>query len=87
MFGALCACAQRTARGREHQCGGVEHTIHDGGSDTDSVRGDAPERDGLRAQDGIRGPEHVARAYVMLRRQPRDAWTHGLDVRPWMEKF
>ena len=29
----------------------------------------------------------IADAYRMLHEQPRDAWTHGLDLRPWMEKF
>ena len=26
-------------------------------------------------------------AYWMLHQQPRDAWTHELDLRPYMEKF
>ena len=32
-------------------------------------------------------PEHIAETYWMLHRQPRDAWTHELDLRPWMEKW
>ena len=41
----------------------------------------------LKDQDGIVDPEHIAETYWMLHRQPRDAWTHELDLRPWMEKF
>jgi hypothetical protein len=25
--------------------------------------------------------------YLMLHQQPRDAWTHELDLRPYLEKF
>jgi hypothetical protein len=32
-------------------------------------------------------PDHIADQYWMLHQQPRDAWTHELDLRPWMEKF
>jgi hypothetical protein len=41
----------------------------------------------LKAQDGIVNPEHIADSYWMLHQQPRDAWTHELDLRPYMEKF
>jgi hypothetical protein len=29
----------------------------------------------------------IADAYLFLHRQPRDTWTHELDLRPWVEKF
>jgi hypothetical protein len=32
-------------------------------------------------------PEHIAEAYWRLHLQPRSAWTHELDLRPWMETF
>ena len=38
-------------------------------------------------EDGILNPDHIADAYWMLHAQPRDAWTHELDLRPWSEKF
>jgi len=38
-------------------------------------------------QDGILNPDHIAEAYWMLHAQPRDAWTHELDLRPWTESF
>ena len=35
----------------------------------------------------ILNPDHIADAYWGLHAQPRDAWTHELDLRPWMESF
>lgn len=35
----------------------------------------------------VLNPDHIADQYWMLHCQPRDAWTHELDLRPWMEKF
>jgi hypothetical protein len=32
-------------------------------------------------------PSAIAEAYVGLHQQPRTAWTHELDLRPWVEKF
>ena len=37
--------------------------------------------------DGILNPDHIAENYWMLHRQPRGAWTHELDMRPWREKW
>jgi hypothetical protein len=41
-----------------------------------------PERYALKESDGILNPEHIADTYWMLHSQPRDAWTHELDLRP-----
>ena len=38
-------------------------------------------------RDGILDPEHIAENYWMLHKQPRDAWTFEIDVRPWIEKW
>jgi len=32
-------------------------------------------------------PEAIAEAYYQLHLQPRGAWTHEQDLRPWVEKF
>jgi NAD(P)-dependent dehydrogenase (short-subunit alcohol dehydrogenase family) len=32
-------------------------------------------------------PDAIAALYVALHRQPRSAWTHEADLRPWSEKF
>ena len=65
----------------------VAHTIIDGAIDTAWIAESFPERYALKAQDGILNPDHIADAYWMLHGQPRDAWTHELDLRPWMEAF
>ena len=84
---ALRALAQSMARELGPQGVHVAHPIIDGAIDTEFIRSNFPERYALKDQDGILNPDHIAQAYVMLHRQPRDAWTHELDLRPWMEKF
>ena len=54
---------------------------------TEWIAKNFPQRHALKDQDGILNPEHIADAYWMLHAQPRDAWTHELDLRPWMEKM
>ena len=54
---------------------------------TEFIRTTFPERYALKEVDGIVNPEHIANMYFMLHQQPRDAWTHELDLRPYMEKF
>ena len=46
-----------------------------------------PERYALKERDGILNPEAIAEAYWQLHRQPRSAWTHELDLRPWIETW
>lgn len=40
-----------------------------------------------RPPDGLLEPAAIAEAYYQLHRQPRSAWTHELDLRPWVERF
>jgi len=40
-----------------------------------------------RPQDGLLDPAAIAMNYLHLHRQHRSAWTHELDLRPWVEKF
>jgi NAD(P)-dependent dehydrogenase (short-subunit alcohol dehydrogenase family) len=84
---ALRALAQSMARELGPRGIHVAHSIIDGAIDTAFIRDLFPERYALKAQDGILNPEHIADAYWMLHTQPRDAWTHELDLRPYMEKF
>jgi NAD(P)-dependent dehydrogenase (short-subunit alcohol dehydrogenase family) len=84
---ALRALAQSMARELGPRGIHVAHVVIDGGIDTAFIRDNFPQRYALKDQDGILNPEHIADAYWMLHRQPRDAWTHELDLRPWMEKF
>jgi NAD(P)-dependent dehydrogenase (short-subunit alcohol dehydrogenase family) len=84
---ALRALAQSMARELGPLGIHVAHSIIDGAIDTAFIRDNFPERYALKAQDGILNPEHIADQYWMLHQQPRDAWTHELDLRPYMEKF
>ena len=40
-----------------------------------------------RGPDSLLEPGAIADAYVSLHRQPRNAWTQELDLRPFREKF
>ena len=84
---ALRALAQSMARELGPQGIHVAHVVVDGAIDTAFIRDGFPERYALKEQDGILNPDHIADTYWMLHQQPRDAWTHELDLRPWMEHF
>jgi NAD(P)-dependent dehydrogenase (short-subunit alcohol dehydrogenase family) len=84
---ALRALAQSMARELGPRGIHVAHVVVDGAIDTEFIRENFPERYALKEKDGILNPEHIAQSYWMLHTQPRDAWTHELDLRPWMEKF
>lgn len=84
---ALRALAQSMARELGPIGIHVAHVVVDGAIDTAFIRDNFPERYALKSRDGILNPNHIADAYWMLHSQPRDAWTHELDLRPYMEKF
>lgn len=84
---ALRALAQSMARELGPQNIHVAHVVVDGAIDTDFIRTSFPERYAQKEQDGILNPDHIADNYWHLHAQPRDAWTHELDLRPWMERW
>lgn len=84
---ALRALAQSMARELGPQGIHVAHVVVDGAIDTRFIAETYPERYALKPRDGILNPEHVAESYWQLHAQPRDAWTHELDLRPWMERW
>ena len=84
---ALRALAQSMARELGPRGIHVAHVVVDGAIDTEFIRSNFPERYALKAQDGILNPEHIAENYWLLHRQPRDAWTFELDLRPYMERW
>jgi NAD(P)-dependent dehydrogenase (short-subunit alcohol dehydrogenase family) len=84
---ALRALAQSMARELGPQGLHVAHVVIDGAIDTAFIAQNFPERYALKAQDGILDPEHIAEAYWQLHRQPRSAWTHEMDLRPWTETW
>jgi short-subunit dehydrogenase len=84
---ALRALAQSMARELGPRNIHVAHVVVDGAIDTDFIRQNFPEGYAKKAQDGILNPDHIAENYWHLHQQPRDAWTHELDLRPWSERW
>jgi NAD(P)-dependent dehydrogenase (short-subunit alcohol dehydrogenase family) len=84
---ALRALAQSMARELGPEGIHVAHSIIDGAIDTQFIRERFPDRYAQKDRDGILNPDHIADAYWMLHAQPRDAWTHELDLRPWIERW
>ena len=84
---ALRALAQSMARELGPKNIHVAHVVIDGAIDTDFIRGMRPDVDEMRERDAILSPDAIAASYVMLHRQHRSAWTHEMDLRPWVEKW
>jgi short-subunit dehydrogenase len=84
---ALRSLAQSMARELGAQGSHVAHVIIDGAIDTQFIAENFPQRYALKAQDGILNPDAIAENYWQLHLQHRSAWTHELDLRPWMEQF
>ena len=84
---ALRALAQSMARELGPKGIHVAHTIIDGAIDTEFIRTNFPQAYAKKDEDGILNPDHIADQYWMLHTQPRDAWTHELDLRPWSENW
>ena len=84
---ALRALAQSMARELGPKNIHVAHTIIDGAIDSKFIRENVPDADQRRAEDRLLNPAHIAANYVMLHNQPRTAWTHELDLRPWNEPW
>ena len=84
---ALRALAQSMARELGPEGIHVAHVLIDGAIDTPFIRDTFPERYALKEKAGILDPEAIAENYWQLHRQPRSAWTHELDLRPWMEPW
>jgi NAD(P)-dependent dehydrogenase (short-subunit alcohol dehydrogenase family) len=84
---ALRALAQSLARELGPQGIHVAHVVIDGAIDTQFIRENFPERYALKDRDGILNPDAIAENYWQLHRQQRSAWTHELDLRPWMETW
>jgi len=84
---ALRALAQSMARELGPKGIHVAQIIIDGAIDTEFIRDNFPQRYALKERDGIVDPEAIAESYWQLHRQPRTAWTHELDLRPWIETW
>lgn len=84
---ALRALAQSMARELGPRGIHVGHIVVDGPIDMPWIRQNFPEMVASRPADGLLAPDDIAQSYWTLHSQPRSAWTHELDLRPWVEKF
>jgi short-subunit dehydrogenase len=84
---ALRALAQSMARELAPQGIHVAHVVIDGAIDTEFIRSNFPQRAALKDRDGILNPDAIAEVYWQLHTQTRSAWTHEMDLRPWMETW
>ena len=66
----------------------VAHVIIDGAIDTPWIQKLFPDYVKEKKKiDGLMNPDDIAKNYIMLHKQPRNAWTQELDLRPWVEKW
>ncbi|BAI96813.1 MULTISPECIES: SDR family NAD(P)-dependent oxidoreductase [Sphingobium] len=79
----LRALAQSMARELGQQGIHVGFVIIDGQIESERYRHLIDER----GEDSLLAPDAIAETYLQLHRQPRSAWSHEIDVRPWSEKF
>jgi NAD(P)-dependent dehydrogenase (short-subunit alcohol dehydrogenase family) len=78
---ALRGLAQSAARELGPKGIHVAHFIIDG-----AVRA-AHRPDSVDKPDSTLDPDAIAQAYVDVLRQPRSAWSHEVELRPWVEHF
>ena len=84
---ALRALAQSMARELGPKGIHVAHVVIDGAIDTAFIAENFPARYALKEREGILDPDAIADNYWNLHAQARSAWTHELDLRPWMETW
>jgi NAD(P)-dependent dehydrogenase (short-subunit alcohol dehydrogenase family) len=65
----------------------VAHVVIDGAIDGTFIRSMSSDVDALLERNAILEPDEIAKSYVWLHKQARSAWTHELDLRPWVEPF
>jgi NAD(P)-dependent dehydrogenase (short-subunit alcohol dehydrogenase family) len=78
---ALRGLAQSAARELGPQGIHVAHFIIDGGVSS-AARPESAEK-----PDSTLNPDSIARTYLDVLRQPRDAWSLEVELRPWVETF
>ncbi len=65
----------------------VAHIVCDGSIDGVFARENTPDLEQRLAEDRVLKPDDIALNYLHLHHQPRSAWTHELDLRPWSENW
>jgi NAD(P)-dependent dehydrogenase (short-subunit alcohol dehydrogenase family) len=85
--GGLRFMAQSMARELGPKGIHVATVLLDGAIDSPMMWRDYRERMEELGSDGAIHPDAVAEAYWQLHRQPRNAWTFELDLRPWTQPW
>jgi hypothetical protein len=80
MFGRH-GLAQSAARELSPQGIHVAHFVIDGGVRSERFPEPADKPDSLL------DPDAIAQSYLDVLRQPRNAWTWEIELRPWVENF
>jgi NAD(P)-dependent dehydrogenase (short-subunit alcohol dehydrogenase family) len=80
---ALRGLAQSLARELGPKNIHVAHFVIDGGI----LRAGGDARASARGEDGMLRPDAIAKAYLDTHGQHRSAWSHEIDLRPWVERF
>jgi len=83
----LRAVAQSAAREFGPKGVHVAHVVVDGMIDGERAASFMPQLKEQRGPDGLLDPDAIAENYWMLHTQQRSAWTHEIDVRPWVEAW
>ena len=83
----LRALAQSLAREFQPRGIHVGHVVIDGGIAGEKIISNYPEFVERAGEDGLVGLKGIAEAYMYLYKQPRNAWTHELDLRTFKENF
>lgn len=65
----------------------VAHLVIDGVIDVPRVHEQMPELAASKGEDGLIDPKSIASTMLWLHRQPRNAWTFELDLRPYKEPW
>jgi NAD(P)-dependent dehydrogenase (short-subunit alcohol dehydrogenase family) len=81
------ALAQSMARELGPKGVHVAHIVIDGPIDGEFVRNNLAELVSSRPDDGILSPDDIAETFYEIHRQGRSAWTHELELRPWVEPW
>lgn len=83
----LRALAQGLAREFSPQGVHVVHTIIDGAIDGDRSHSQFPEYVKAKGPEGLLQLDAITQTYWAIHQQPRSAWTHEFDLRPFKEPF
>lgn len=81
--------AMAQSLGREFQPKGIHvaHIVVDGGIMGDKIARHYPKFVEQAGEDGLIGLDGIASAFIYVHQQPRNAWTHELDLRTFKENF